>query len=63
MIGKIPIMLKSRACLLHNLKEDELTEYVECPLDPGGYFILKGSEKVLLIREELARNKIFHWER
>ena len=45
-IGKIPIMLRSKYCLLSGLADRDLTELNECPLDPGGYFIINGSEKV-----------------
>ena len=45
-IGKIPIMLRSTYCLLSGLTDRDLTELNECPLDPGGYFIINGSEKV-----------------
>lgn len=47
-IGKIPIMLRSTYCLLSGLTDRDLTELNECPLDPGGYFIINGSEKVSL---------------
>lgn len=30
----------------------------ECPLDPKGYFIIKGAEKVLLIQEQMIENRI-----
>lgn len=30
----------------------------ECPLDPGGYFVVKGTEKVILIQEQLSKNRI-----
>jgi DNA-directed RNA polymerase III subunit RPC2 len=30
----------------------------ECPMDPGGYFIVKGVEKVCLIQEQLSKNRI-----
>ena len=29
----------------------ELAKMGECPVDPGGYFIVKGQEKVILIQE------------
>ena len=45
-LGKIPIMLRSTYCLLHALEERDLSELNECPCDPGGYFIINGSEKV-----------------
>jgi DNA-directed RNA polymerase III subunit RPC2 len=30
----------------------------ECPLDPGGYFVVKGTEKVILVQEQLSKNRI-----
>lgn len=41
-------MLRSTYCLLNTLTDRDLTELNECPLDPGGYFIINGSEKVSL---------------
>ena len=32
--------------------------YGECPLDPGGYFIVKGVEKVILSQEQMSKNRI-----
>ena len=55
-IGKIPIMLRSTYCLLNGLADRDLTELNECPLDPGGYFIINGSEKVLIAQEKMATN-------
>ena len=46
-IGKIPIMLRSTYCILSGLTDRDLTELNECPLDPGGYFVVNGSEKVV----------------
>ncbi|XP_067622121.1 DNA-directed RNA polymerase II subunit RPB2-like [Eurosta solidaginis] len=58
-IGKIPIMLRSTYCLLSQLTDRDLTELNECPLDPGGYFIINGSEKVLIAREKVATNAVY----
>ncbi|XP_039254275.1 DNA-directed RNA polymerase II subunit RPB2 [Styela clava] len=58
-IGKIPIMLRSTYCLLSNLTDRDLTELNECPLDPGGYFIINGSEKVLIAQEKMAANTVY----
>ncbi len=55
-VGKIPIMLRSTYCLLNGLTDRDLTELNECPLDPGGYFIINGSEKVLIAQEKMATN-------
>lgn len=57
--GKIPIMLRSTYCLLSGLTDRDLTELNECPLDPGGYFIINGSEKVLIAQEKMATNTVY----
>lgn len=57
-IGRMPIMLRSRCCVLNGKDEAELARLGECPLDPGGYFIVKGTEKVILIQEQLSNNRI-----
>jgi len=58
-IGKIPIMLRSNYCLLSGMNDRDLTELNECPLDPGGYFIINGSEKVLIAQEKMATNTVY----
>ena len=58
-VGKIPIMLRSTYCLLNGLTDRDLTELNECPLDPGGYFIINGSEKVLIAQEKMATNTVY----
>lgn len=58
-IGTIPVMLKSRNCILHGKTPRELALLGEDPNDPGGYFIVSGVEKVVLLQEQLAVNKIF----
>ncbi len=55
-IGMLPIMLKSKACNLNEV--DDVTKVGEDPLDPGGYFIINGSERALMTLEDLAPNKI-----
>jgi DNA-directed RNA polymerase III subunit RPC2 len=57
-IGKMPIMLKSSKCVLAGKYPDEIAGLGECPLDPGGYFIIRGTEKVILIQEQLSKNRI-----
>ena len=56
-IGSIPIMLKSKYCHLNSLTREELIEKGEDPDDPGGYFIINGTEKALVKIEDLAANK------
>jgi DNA-directed RNA polymerase III subunit RPC2 len=45
-IGRLPIMLRSNKCVLKGKSEAKLADMSECPLDPGGYFVVKGTEKV-----------------
>jgi len=57
-IGDIPIMVKSDACILRNFSEQKLIDHAEDPSDPGGYFIINGSERVIVGLEDLSYNKI-----
>lgn len=57
-IGCIPVMLRSNICVLHGKTEADLVALGECPLDPGGYFVVRGNEKVILMQEQLSRNRI-----
>ncbi|CAK7902646.1 DNA-directed RNA polymerase III subunit RPC2 [[Candida] anglica] len=57
-IGRMPIMLRSAKCILDGLDEHQMASYDECPVDPGGYFIVNGTEKVILIQEQLSKNRI-----
>jgi DNA-directed RNA polymerase II subunit RPB2 len=56
---KIPLMLHSSYCLLHDKPNEFLKEAGECPYDNGGYFIVDGSEKVLITRQEQAFNTLY----
>ncbi len=79
-IGDIPIMVKSKVCVLNEKNIDEYLqdEYSkkpaaiskndsyekklqflkEDPEDPGGYFIVSGTERVLVTLEDLAPNRV-----
>ena len=58
-IGKIPIMVNSDICILKQYSHLSPDETGECRYDPGGYFIIKGSEKTVIAQERAAENKIF----
>lgn len=45
-IGEIPVMVKSNLCSLAGYTDEQLIAAREDPDDPGGYFIIKGKEKV-----------------
>ncbi len=57
-VGDIPIMLKSKFCPLSEMSEEELISAGEDPDDPGGYFIINGSERVMVALEDLIPNRI-----
>ncbi|XP_057327010.1 DNA-directed RNA polymerase III subunit RPC2 [Microplitis mediator] len=57
-IGRMPIMLKSSNCVLKDASHFQLSKLNECPHDPGGYFIINGQEKVILIQEQMIRNRV-----
>ncbi|MDP6845948.1 MAG: DNA-directed RNA polymerase subunit B'', partial [Candidatus Nanoarchaeia archaeon] len=57
-IAEIPVMVKSKLCYLSELSPDELVESGEDPMDPGGYFIVNGTERALVLLEDLAPNQI-----
>ena len=58
-IGKLPIMLKSYLCVLNQYKHLNHNETGECYMDPGGYFIINGSEKTCISQERAAENQIY----
>ncbi len=71
-VGDLPMMVKSRGCNLnHGVMESnmdrmlsdeeyahELMKQKEDPREPGGYFIIGGTERVLITLEDLAPNRI-----
>ena len=58
-IGRIPIMVKSKVCNTHGMSDSELIENYNDAMDPGGYFIIKGNERVMVMAEDLAENQPF----
>jgi len=58
-IGKMPIMLKSSICVLNQNRHIQPALTGECPMDCGGYFIVKGSEKTVLGQERAAENRVY----
>jgi DNA-directed RNA polymerase subunit B len=52
-------MVRSAVCNMHGMSKDELMENYMDPLDPGGYFIINGNERVMVMNEDLAANQPF----
>ena len=57
-IGELPVMVKSDLCYLKNMGREQLIRNGEDPDDPGGYFIIRGTERVLVGIEDLAPNRV-----
>jgi DNA-directed RNA polymerase subunit B" len=57
-VGRMPVMVGSEKCNIAGFSDEELIDIGEDPADPGGYFIVNGSERVLMTSEDLAPNKI-----
>ena len=55
-LARMPVMVRSSLCVL-NGKDDYAK--TECPNDPGGYFIVNGREKTLVVQERISPNMIF----
>ena len=51
-------MLKSKLCFLSQLSKEELIAAGEDPDNPGGYFVVNGSERVIVAMEDLAPNRV-----
>lgn len=57
-IGKLPIMVRSKACILNQVPGiAENSNREECRYDPGGYFIVNGNEKVVISQDRISENK------
>ncbi len=56
-LGDLPIMLKSKLCVLNGMTREELIENGEDPDDPGGYFVINGTERVIVMVEEVLSNR------
>eukprot|EP00916_Digyalum_oweni_P014317 GHVL01023532.1.p1 GENE.GHVL01023532.1~~GHVL01023532.1.p1 ORF type:complete len:1163 (+),score=185.74 GHVL01023532.1:134-3622(+) len=57
-IGRMPVMLKSCVCSLSGKNDRQLRKMKECPRDPGGYFVVRGTERVILMQEQMSKNRI-----
>nr|AJA90774.1 DNA-directed RNA polymerase IV second largest subunit [Ginkgo biloba] len=59
LIGRIPVMVKSRLCHLYGLTRKDLLKEGDCYFDVGGYFIIKGHEKIFIAQEERCPKRIW----
>jgi DNA-directed RNA polymerase II subunit RPB2 len=58
-LGKIPVMVGSKYCLLNDQKHVHPSKLGECPEDVGGYFIIQGGERAMISMERMSENRPF----
>lgn len=58
-LGKIPVMVGSKYCLLQDQRHVHPSILGECSEDPGGYFIIQGGERVIISQERMSENRPF----
>lgn len=58
-LGRIPVIVKSGACNLDGMTEEELIQNYIDPKDMGGYFLINGNERIMIMAEDLAANQTF----
>ena len=58
-LGKIPVMVGSKYCLLHDQKHIHPSKLGECAEDVGGYFIVQGGERAMISMERMSENRPF----
>ena len=62
-MGYVPIMLRSQFCVLADKNDFELCELGECIYDQGGYFVINGSEKVIVASERMSNNHVYAFKK
>lgn len=60
-LGSVPLMLKSKECVLSGLSEGQRLNLGECTNDPGCYFIVKGGERTITTQEGLRTGMFMLW--
>lgn len=56
-VGELPVMVGSKLCSTWSMSKEDLINVGEDPSDPGGYFIVNGTERVLVLIEEIGSNR------
>ncbi|MBU0957545.1 MAG: DNA-directed RNA polymerase subunit B'' [Nanoarchaeota archaeon] len=58
-VGRIPVIVKSNICNTYGMSKEDLEKEYNDPLDVGGYFIINGNERAIVMTEDLAENQPF----
>lgn len=61
-ICRMPMMVQSSLCNLYNLSREERLSSGECEFDQGGYFIIRGKERVIVAQERINYNVVYCFE-
>ena len=59
LLGRFPVMLHSKLCILRDLPSVVAFQMGECKNDKGGYFIVDGREKAIIPQEKFADNMMY----
>ncbi|KAL7435553.1 hypothetical protein ACHAXM_004712 [Skeletonema potamos] len=62
-LGYVPIMLRSLFCVLSDKDDAQLADLGECIYDQGGYFVINGSEKVIVAQERMSNNHVYAFKK
>jgi DNA-directed RNA polymerase II subunit RPB2 len=62
-LGYVPMMLRSLFCVLSDKDDADLADLGECIYDQGGYFVINGSEKVIIAQERLSNNHVYAFKK
>uniref|UniRef100_A0A7S4QHG4 DNA-directed RNA polymerase subunit beta n=1 Tax=Ditylum brightwellii TaxID=49249 RepID=A0A7S4QHG4_9STRA len=62
-LGYVPIMLRSLFCVLSDKDDAQLSDLGECIYDQGGYFVINGSEKVIVAQERMSNNHVYAFKK
>ncbi|KAL5731648.1 DNA-directed RNA polymerase [Ranunculus cassubicifolius] len=53
LVGSLPVMVKSKLCWMSSERKGE------CEFDQGGYFLIKGAEKVFIAQERMCLKRLW----
>lgn len=62
LIARIPMMIGTSKCNLYDMLPEQKKQAGECPYDSGGYFIVRGKERVLVSQERMNHNVVYVFE-
>ena len=54
-----PVMVGSRLCRLHGLPTERLVEMGELIHEPGGIFIMRGKERIIVPQKNMTKNMLY----